>query len=82
MRHRTLLRFSCVLIRFSCVLSLSHQDMAKPQNSAVLTTLANKFSNPVMAMLAIAKSYPGTSLGVTERATSLIDGLTRTLVTC
>ncbi|MNP49019.1 Serine transporter [compost metagenome] len=30
-----------------------------------------------MAMLAMAKSYLGTSLGVTEGATSLIDGLTR-----
>ncbi|RTF29279.1 serine/threonine transporter [Serratia marcescens] len=71
---------------FSCVLSLSHEDMlqAKEQNITVLTTLANKFSNPliaylgpVMAMLAMAKSYLGTSLGVTEGATSLIDGVTR-----
>lgn len=71
---------------FSCVLSLSHEDMqqAKDQNITVLTTLANKFSNPliaylgpVMAMLAMAKSYLGTSLGVTEGATSLIDGVTR-----
>ena len=30
-----------------------------------------------MAMLAMAKSYLGTSLGVTEGATSLIDGVTR-----
>ncbi|VDZ63896.1 serine transporter [Serratia odorifera] len=48
-------------------------QQAKEQNITVLTTLANKFSNPfiaylgpVMAMLAMAKSFLGTSLGVTE----------------
>ncbi|WP_431222600.1 HAAAP family serine/threonine permease [Serratia sp. L9] len=92
-RCARIMRYSYVLICvtvlffvFSCVLSLSHQEMeqAKAQNITVLTTLANKFSNPliaylgpVMAMLAMAKSYLGTSLGVTEGATSLIDGLTR-----
>ncbi|MBX9330926.1 HAAAP family serine/threonine permease, partial [Serratia marcescens] len=35
------------------------------------------YLGPVMAMLAMAKSYLGTSLGVTEGATSLIDGVTR-----
>ncbi len=92
-RCARIMRYSYLLICvtvlffvFSCVLSLSHQEMeqAKAQNITVLTTLANKFSNPliaylgpVMAMLAMAKSYLGTSLGVTEGATSLIDGLTR-----
>lgn len=92
-RCARIMRYSYVLICvtvlffvFSCVLSLSHEDMqqAKDQNITVLTTLANKFSNPliaylgpVMAMLAMAKSYLGTSLGVTEGATSLIDGVTR-----
>ncbi|RLM04310.1 HAAAP family serine/threonine permease [Gibbsiella quercinecans] len=94
-RCARIMRYSYVLICvtvlffvFSCVLSLSHQEMAqaKEQNITVLTTLANKFSNPLiaylaplMAMLAMAKSYLGTSLGVTEGATSLIDGLTRAL---
>ncbi|CAM3882672.1 HAAAP family serine/threonine permease [Serratia silvae] len=92
-RCARIMRYSYLLICvtvlffvFSCVLSLSHQEMeqAKAQNITVLTTLANKFSNPliaylgpIMAMLAMAKSYLGTSLGVTEGATSLIDGLTR-----
>ncbi|GAA3602749.1 HAAAP family serine/threonine permease [Gibbsiella greigii] len=96
-RCARIMRYSYVLICvtvlffvFSCVLSLSHQEMAqaKEQNITVLTTLANKFSNPLiaylaplMAMLAMAKSYLGTSLGVTEGATSLIDGLTRALGT-
>lgn len=71
-RCARIMRYSYVLICvtvlffvFSCVLSLSHEDMqqAKDQNITVLTTLANKFSNPliaylgpVMAMLAMAKS--------------------------
>lgn len=92
-RCARIMRYSYMLICvtvlffvFSCVLSLSLQEMeqAKAQNITVLTILANKFSNPliaylgpVMAMLAMAKSYLGTSLGVTEGATSLIDGLTR-----
>lgn len=94
-RCARIMRYSYVLICitvlffvFSCVLSLSYDDMqqAKEQNITVLTTLANKFSNPfiaylgpVMAMLAMAKSFLGTSLGVTEGATSLIDGLTRAI---
>lgn len=94
-RCARIMRYSYMLICvtvlffvFSCVLSLSYQDMeqAKAQNITVLTTLANKFSNPliaylgpIMAMLAMAKSYLGTSLGVTEGATSLIDGVTRAL---
>lgn len=94
-RCARIMRYSYMLICvtvlffvFSCVLSLSHEEMqqAKDQNITVLTTLANKFSNPliaylgpIMAMLAMAKSYLGTSLGVTEGATSLIDGLTRAI---
>ncbi|MFI8416493.1 HAAAP family serine/threonine permease [Serratia sp. NPDC078593] len=94
-RCARIMRYSYVLICvtilffvFSCVLSLSYQEMqqAKAQNITVLTTLANKFSNPLiaylapaMAILAMAKSYLGTSLGVTEGATSLIDGMTRAM---
>lgn len=79
---------SILFFVFSCVMSLSHAEMlaARDENITVLSSLANKFSNPliaylgpVMAILAMSKSYLGTSLGVTEGATSLIDGAFRTV---
>ncbi|WP_395755045.1 HAAAP family serine/threonine permease [Edwardsiella ictaluri] len=94
-RCARIMRYSYIMICvsilffvFSCVMSLSHADMlaAREQNITVLSSLANRFANPliaylgpVMAILAMSKSYLGTSLGVTEGATSLIDGVFRSV---
>lgn len=60
---------------FSCVLSLSPQDLilAKQQNISILSYLANHFRTPVMAyiapliaFIAISKSFLGHYLGASE----------------
>ena len=60
---------------FSCALSLSPADMAeaKEQNITILSYLANHFDNPVIqwiapiiAMIAVAKSFLGHYLGAAE----------------
>lgn len=60
---------------FSCALSLSPADMAeaKEQNITILSYLANHFDNPliqwiapIIAMIAVAKSFLGHYLGAAE----------------
>ncbi|WP_413740160.1 serine/threonine transporter [Sodalis sp. RH14] len=67
---------------FSCVLSLSPQDLAhaKTQNISILSFLANHFNNPfigflapVVAFVAITKSFLGHYLGASEGFISLLD---------
>lgn len=66
---------------FSCVFSLSPADLmaAKQQNISVLSYLANKFHNPLMAaaapliaFVAISKSFLGHYLGAQEGLNGLI----------
>ncbi|HEY0211002.1 serine/threonine transporter [Acerihabitans sp.] len=66
---------------FSCVLSLSPQDLAdaKAQNISILSFLANHFNNPfigflapVVAFVAITKSFLGHYLGASEGFISLM----------
>ncbi|PJG60689.1 HAAAP family serine/threonine permease [Aeromonas cavernicola] len=66
---------------FSCVLSLSPADLAaaKAQNISILSYLANHFDNPVIAtvapliaMVAISKSFLGHYLGAQEGMNGLM----------
>jgi len=66
---------------FSCVLSLSPADLAaaKEQNISILSYLANHFSNPVIAyaapliaFVAITKSFLGHYLGASEGFNGLV----------
>lgn len=66
---------------FSCVLSLSPQDLAlaKKQNISILSYLANHFHTPIIAyiapiiaFIAIAKSFLGHYLGASEGLHGLI----------
>ncbi|MGL4249191.1 MAG: amino acid permease [Aeromonas sp.] len=68
----------------SCVMSLSQAEMAQARidNISVLSALANKFSNPLIAyvgpliaILAMSKSFLGTSMGVNEGAVSIVSGV-------
>lgn len=71
---------------FSCVLSLSPQDLAlaKQQNISILSYLANHFQTPLIAyiapliaFIAIAKSFLGHYLGASEGLQGLLNkGLT------
>ncbi len=70
-----LMVFSVMFFVFSCVFSLSPQDLldAKMQNISILSYLANHFNTPVIAYLApiiafvaIAKSFLGHYLGAKE----------------
>jgi serine transporter len=67
----------------SCVMSLSQAEMAQARidNISVLSALANKFSNPLIAyvgpliaILAMSKSFLGTSMGVSEGTVSMVNG--------
>ena len=67
----------------SCVMSLSQAEMAlaRTDNISVLSALANKFSNPLIAyvgpliaILAMSKSFLGTSMGVSEGTVSMVNG--------
>ncbi|KXU79313.1 HAAAP family serine/threonine permease [Aeromonas enteropelogenes] len=67
----------------SCVMSLSQAEMALARNDniSVLSALANKFSNPLIAyvgpliaILAMSKSFLGTSMGVSEGTVSMVSG--------
>lgn len=69
---------------FSCVLSLSPADLAaaKTQNISILSYLANHFSNPVIAyiapviaFIAITKSFLGHYLGAREGFNSMVANL-------
>ncbi|WP_426608261.1 septum formation initiator [Pantoea anthophila] len=73
----------CVVLFFvfSCVLSLSQQDLAlaKSQNISILSYLANHFDTPVMvwmapviAFVAIIKSFLGHYIGAHETAVDMI----------
>jgi len=66
---------------FSCVLTLSPEQLAeaKAQNLSILSYLANHFSNPVIAfaapliaIVAIAKSFLGHYIGASEGIKGLI----------
>lgn len=73
--------FSVMFFVFSCVLSLSPQDLmqAKQQNISILSYLANHFKTPmvayiapVIAFIAIFKSFLGHYLGAKEGLSSII----------
>lgn len=66
---------------FSCALALSPEDMAqaKEQNVTILSYLANHFDNPIIswaapiiAMVAVAKSFLGHYLGAAEGFEGLV----------
>lgn len=73
--------FSVMFFVFSCVLSLSQQDlmMAKQQNITILSYLANHFNTPliayaapIIAFVAISKSFLGHYLGAREGLSGMI----------
>ncbi len=73
--------FSVMFFVFSCVLSLSPQDLlqAKQQNISILSYLANHFNTPIMAyiapviaFIAISKSFLGHYLGAKEGLSGII----------
>lgn len=73
--------FTVMFFVFSCVLSLSPENMAeaKMQNISILSYLANHFNNPIVeyiapiiAFIAIAKSFLGHYLGAREGFNGLI----------
>ncbi len=85
MRYSHLLMvFSVMLFVFSCVFSLSPQDLmqAKQQNISILSYLANHFKTPliayiapIIAFIAISKSFLGHYLGAKEGLSSIIVNL-------
>ncbi|KTD74333.1 serine/threonine transporter [Legionella tucsonensis] len=82
MRYSHLLMvFSVMFFVFSCVFSLSPQDLlqAKQQNISILSYLANHFKTPliayiapIIAFIAISKSFLGHYLGAKEGLSSII----------
>ena len=82
MRYSHLMMVASVMFFvFSCVFSLSPQDLmqAKQQNISILSYLANHFDTPVIAYLApiiafiaISKSFLGHYLGAKEGLSSII----------
>ncbi|WP_457939311.1 amino acid permease [Aeromonas veronii] len=90
LRAKRIIKFSSMLICgsvlffvVSCVMSLSQAEMAlaRTDNISVLSALANKFSNPLIAyvgpliaILAMSKSFLGTSMGVSEGTVSMVSG--------
>lgn len=76
-----LMVFSVMFFVFSCVFSLSPQDLmqAKQQNISILSYLANHFNTPliayiapVIAFIAISKSFLGHYLGAKEGLSGII----------
>jgi len=76
-----LMVFSVMFFVFSCVFSLSPQDLmqAKQQNISILSYLANHFHTPtiayiapVIAFVAISKSFLGHYLGAKEGLSGII----------
>jgi len=76
-----LMVFSVMFFVFSCVFSLSPQDLmqAKQQNISILSYLANHFKTPaiayiapLIAFIAISKSFFGHYLGAKEGLSSII----------
>ncbi|MBS4687965.1 HAAAP family serine/threonine permease [Aeromonas sobria] len=90
LRAKRIIKYSSLLICgsvlffvVSCVMSLSQAEMAlaRTDNISVLSALANKFSNPLIAyvgpliaILAMSKSFLGTSMGVSEGTVSMVSG--------
>ncbi|MCF5859779.1 amino acid permease [Aeromonas veronii] len=90
LRAKRIIKYSSMLICgsvlffvVSCVMSLSQAEMAlaRTDNISVLSALANKFSNPLIAyvgpliaILAMSKSFLGTSMGVSEGTVSMVSG--------
>lgn len=90
LRAKRIIKYSSMLICgsvlffvVSCVMSLSQAEMAlaRTDNISVLSALANKFSNPMIAyvgpliaILAMSKSFLGTSMGVSEGTVSMVSG--------
>ncbi|MBI2785946.1 MAG: HAAAP family serine/threonine permease [Legionella longbeachae] len=82
MRYSHLLMvFSVMFFVISCVFSLSPQDLlqAKQQNISILSYLANHFKTPliaclapIIAFIAISKSFLGHYLGAKEGLSSII----------
>lgn len=79
-----LMVFSVMFFVFSCVFSLSPQDLlqAKHQNISILSYLANHFKTPliaclapIIAFIAISKSFLGHYLGAKEGLSSIIVNL-------
>jgi serine transporter len=73
--------FSVMFFVFSCIFSLSPQDLmqAKQQNISILSYLANHFKTPliaclapIIAFIAISKSFLGHYLGAKEGLSSII----------
>lgn len=91
LRAKRIIKYSSMLICgsvlffvVSCVMSLSQAEMAlaRTDNISVLSALANKFSNPLIAyvgpliaILAMSKSFLGTSMGVSEGTVSMVSGV-------
>ncbi|OQS31486.1 HAAAP family serine/threonine permease [Chromobacterium haemolyticum] len=80
-RAHVMMVLSVMFFVFSCVFSLSPADLAaaKAQNISILSYLANHFRNPVIewvapliAMVAISKSFLGHYLGAKEGFNGLI----------
>lgn len=76
-----LMVFSVMFFVFSCVFSLSPQDLmqAKLQNISILSYLANHFNTPVIAyiapviaFIAISKSFLGHYLGAKEGLSGIV----------
>lgn len=74
-RAHIMMVFSVMFFTFSCIFSLTTADLisAKQQNIGILSYLANHFSNPfiawvapIIAILAISKSFLGHYLGTKE----------------
>lgn len=90
LRAKRIIKYSSMLICgsvlffvVSCVMSLSQAEMAlaRTDNISVLSALANKFSSPLIAyvgpliaILAMSKSFLGTSMGVSEGTVSMVSG--------
>ncbi|WP_192457423.1 HAAAP family serine/threonine permease [Musicola keenii] len=77
----TMMVLTVMFFVFSCVLALSPSDLmeAKSQNISILSYLANHFNNPVMgymapiiATIAISKSFLGHYLGASEGFNGMI----------
>lgn len=81
LRANIMMVLSVLFFVFSCVFSLTPQDLlqAKSQNISILSYLANHFSNPVIswiapiiAIVAIGKSFLGHYLGAKEGLNGLM----------
>lgn len=80
-RAHLMMVISVMLFVFSCVFSLTPADLmaAKQQNISILSYLANHFQNPmiawmapIIAMIAISKSFLGHYLGAKEGFNGLV----------